>query len=117
MKKTILLFVTSMFLLHSCSSDDNGGGTMPEPDPDGTPEPTVSVQLVNNATHGQILTDGNGNSLYFFSKDQDGQSACGEAGGCIDIWPVFHVEDLILDEGLSASDFGEITREDGDKQT
>lgn len=117
MKKAFLLFVTSMFLLHSCSNDDNGGGTTPDPDPDGTPEPTISVQLVSNTTHGQILTDGDGNSLYFFSKDQDGQSACGEAGDCINIWPLFYEENLTLGEGLSASDFGEITREDGDKQT
>ena len=111
MKKTFLLFVASIFILHSCSDDENG---VPTPDP-GPDTPSVNVKLSDNATLGKILTDAEGMSLYFFSKDQQGGSDC--TGGCVDTWPIFHVEDLDLGEGLSAADFGEITRGDGSKQT
>ncbi|WP_298485470.1 hypothetical protein [uncultured Maribacter sp.] len=74
----------------------------------------ASVKLTSNATFGNILTDANGISLYYFSKDVKGDSEC--AGGCLAAWPLFYDENLIVDEGLEAADFGVITREDGAKQ-
>jgi len=97
-----------MLLLSSCSSDDTDT-TTPETDPK-----VNNVQLSANATFGNILTDAAGMSLYFFSKDSKDTSACN--GPCKDAWPVFYVADLTLDSGLEASDFGVITRADGDKQ-
>jgi len=101
--------MSTIILLYSCSSDD---GINQEPNP----EPKANtVKLANNSVHGSILTDSEGKSLYFFSKDSKGQSAC--LDGCVDSWPIFNAGKLILDEGLDTSDFSEITRIDGKKQT
>lgn len=110
MKKLLLLSVT-ILTLFSCSSDDNS------PSDDGPPqaEPN-SVQLKSDATFGNVLTNAEGFSLYFFSLDSKGDdSNC--IDGCKAAWPVFYAEDLTLDSGLDASDFGSITRSDGDKQS
>lgn len=39
-----------------------------------------TAMLSNDATFGKILTDNQGRSLYYFTKDPDGKSHC--AGGC-----------------------------------
>ncbi|MEW7292157.1 hypothetical protein [Aquimarina sp. 2304DJ70-9] len=108
MKKSIFLVCALVASLYSCSSDDS--------DPQPTPPVDVAnaVQLATDATFGSILTDANGMSLYFFSRDTKGESAC--AGGCKAAWPIFYTADLTLDTGLLASDFGVITRDDGEKQ-
>jgi len=105
MKKTILLFMASLFVLQSCDNGDEA----PE-------QPKNSVRLVESSAHGKILVDSKGESLYFFSKDSKNVSNCPD-GSCTDIWPVFYQENLTLDEGLVASDFGTITRPNGAKQT
>lgn len=102
--------LTSISLFTSCESDDSNDVNNPDPDP-----VVNTVQLGTDATLGSILTDSEGMSLYFFSRDTKGQSAC--AGGCKDAWPIFYEADITLDEGLEAADFGVITRADGDKQT
>ena len=48
-----------------------------------------------------------GRTLYFFTNDADGASAC--EGGCEAAWPVFNAEDLTVGEGLEVTDFGSIT--------
>jgi predicted lipoprotein with Yx(FWY)xxD motif len=82
-------------------------------------EPSVkakpSVQLTENPTFSKILTDKNGQTLYYFSKDTKGTSAC--TGGCVSIWPVFYDASLTVSEGLSPGDFSTITRADGAMQT
>ncbi|TMU55134.1 hypothetical protein [Flagellimonas algicola] len=110
MKKLLLLSMTFLALL-ACKSDDNDMGTDDTPPP---PDPNT-VQLRNNANFGNILTDAEGMTLYFFSLDSKGDSNC--VDGCKASWPVFYAEDLTLDDGLEESDFGSITRSDGDMQT
>lgn len=107
MKKSILflLLLTSLSFV-GCSSDDN---------PDTPQQEKFAVQLADNATFGKILTDSEGKSLYFFSNDTKDNSNC--SGGCKDNWPIFYSEKLTLGNGLTASDFGTITRPDGEKQT
>ncbi|KAF0158779.1 MAG: hypothetical protein FD188_2443 [Ignavibacteria bacterium] len=73
------------------------------------------VKITNNPTLGNILTDGNGRSLYFFTKDATGSSLCND--GCTVIWPVFYSNSLIIGEGLNTNDFGTILRADSSKQT
>ena len=105
MKKVFLLLFLSVFILQSCSDDD-----------DNDPKPKAnSVKLANSTKHGKILTDAIGKSLYFFSLDTKETSAC--EGGCLDKWPVFYTEELTLDSGLDMADFTTITRADGKKQT
>jgi len=61
------------------------------------------------------LTDDNGMTLYYFTLDTNGQSAC--YGGCAKAWPIFYAASLSVPDRLSADDFGTITRTDGSKQT
>ena len=83
-----------------------------------TTAPTVvppTVQLSTDSELGSILTDSDGNTLYFFSKDTKDTSVC--LGGCADIWPIFYSGDLVVGSGLNAADFATITRTDGELQT
>ncbi|WP_299252655.1 hypothetical protein [uncultured Aquimarina sp.] len=107
MKNSIFLLLTSISLLSSCSSDDADQQIITEPEAN-------SIKLADNNVHGKILTDSEGMSLYFFSRDTKVQSECNN--DCKTAWPIFYQADLTLDDGLEASDFGVITRSDGDKQ-
>ncbi len=62
-----------------------------------------------------ILTDGQGMTLYYFTMDTNGKSACN--GKCKDAWPVFHADTISVSAPLKAEDFGVVTRGDGSKQT
>ena len=59
----------------------------------------------------------------YFGLDTPGTSAqapvsnCTTAGGCLGLWPIFHIDTVQAGAGLQASDFGELTRSDGAKQT
>jgi predicted lipoprotein with Yx(FWY)xxD motif len=76
----------------------------------------VNIQLAEDAELGQVLTDGNGNTLYYFTRDAMADaSAC--TGGCLNTWPVFYVETPVLGEGLEADDFGAFDRGDGVMQS
>lgn len=77
-----------------------------------------TILLSENETFGKILTDNQGRSLYFFTRDVDGTSKC--AGGCLSVWPIFYTEEIILENSndLEPSNFGTITLTDGTtKQT
>ncbi|GAB2698646.1 hypothetical protein GCM10027037_23700 [Mucilaginibacter koreensis] len=76
---------------------------------------TTSIKLATDPTLGSILTNKDGRTLYFFAIDADGQSGCN--GGCSTAWPTFYDASLTLASGLTATDFGTITRADGSKQT
>ncbi|WP_299536773.1 hypothetical protein [Ulvibacterium sp.] len=114
MKKFFLVSITFLALL-GCSSDDYG--TRDDDSGENVPPPAEvrTVQLRNDATLGNILTDSEGFSLYFFSLDSKGESNCTD--GCVNAWPIFYEANLILDNGLDAADFGTITRSDGEMQT
>ncbi len=86
------------------------------PDTETAPEAEPNaVRLQNDATFGNILTNSEGFSLYFFSLDSTGDSNC--IDGCVDAWPIFYEADLTLDNGLDEDDFNTITRSDGEMQT
>lgn len=121
MKKLLILLFSALFLFN-CSSDDGGPTPAPDNNPDPTPTPTPTptpeenaVRLRSDGTFGNMLTDSEGMSLYFFSPDAKGDSNCTD--GCLTNWPVFYESDITLDDGLDADDFGAITRSDGDMQT
>lgn len=73
------------------------------------------VTLKTNSTLGDILVDGKGMTLYVFTKDVNGQSAC--TGGCLIDWPVYYAPNLVPGTGIDAADFGTITRSDAAMQT
>lgn len=74
----------------------------------------VTINLADS-TLGKVLADGAGRTLYGFTADSTGKSAC--SGGCSDNWPAL-VSDATptLGTGLDAEDFATITRDDGAKQ-
>lgn len=74
-----------------------------------------SIKLTSNATFGKIISDGAGQTLYFFAIDANGNSGC--TAGCTDLWPVYYVKTPKIGAGLDAKDFSTITREDGAMQT
>jgi predicted lipoprotein with Yx(FWY)xxD motif len=74
-----------------------------------------SVQVKTSPSGVNYLTDDGGMSLYYYTLDTNGQSAC--YGGCATAWPIFYADNLTVGDGLSASDFGTVTRTDGTKQT
>jgi predicted lipoprotein with Yx(FWY)xxD motif len=97
--KLFILLSIPMLVIVACKKED--------------PLPSVDI-TIKDSSLGKILTDGYGKTLYFFTKDVAGTSAC--SGGCTDAWPIFSVENLRLDVGLTATDFATITRADGKKQ-
>lgn len=108
--KNYLLFMITvghMLFFAACNEEEQ-----PAP-PDN--QAKAKVSLAENATLGKILVDQDGRTLYFFTKDINGNSTC--LDGCISSWPAFFMEDIQTASGLNAADFGTITREDGQKQT
>jgi predicted lipoprotein with Yx(FWY)xxD motif len=95
---TLIFF---LICLSGCSDDD--------------PINVGIVTLQNSGTLGDYLVDGNGKTLYFFSKDVGGESRC--TGGCLTDWPVYHAPDLKPGSGVDVNDFSTLTRDDGTKQT
>lgn len=79
-------------------------------------EPTYDI-MTKETTLGKVLTNDAGKTLYFFTSDVNGTSAC--SGNCLTNWPVFYKELTNLDPTLVANvaNFGIITRADGTKQT
>ncbi len=74
-----------------------------------------AVKVMKSDKVGSYLADASGRTLYTFKKDAPGQSAC--AGDCLAKWPVFHAEKPSAPEGVEASAFSTITRDDGKAQT
>lgn len=81
----------------------------------GFAQPSYTVMIANDDTLGGYLVDGQGKTLYYFTKDAPGVSNC--KGQCSVLWPTFYTERIEVPAGLTASDFGSIIREDGTKQT
>lgn len=74
-----------------------------------------AVRITEKAGVGKYLTDTEGKSLYFFTKDSVGKSVC--SGDCITRWPIFYRDKVAAEEGLKVNDFDTIVREDGQKQS
>jgi predicted lipoprotein with Yx(FWY)xxD motif len=105
-KTSIRSLIAAGFLLTmavACKTDD-------EPDP---VLPTFDITLKDTSL-GKVLTDNKGMTLYFFARDVKGTSAC--SGTCLDTWPVFTMDNLRVDAGLTAADFASIPTADGKKQ-
>jgi len=77
--------------------------------------PWYSVTVSTNAALGNYLVDENGKTLYWFTKDSPGQSAC--SGDCLKAWPAFSADSVVVPSALNAADFATITRADGTSQT
>ena len=69
---------------------------------------------VGSTSLGDIVVDGKGMTLYMFTADAGGKSAC--VGDCLANWPPLIGETATPGTGLDAEDFGTITRDDGVRQ-
>jgi len=72
--------------------------------------------LVADSALGPILTDASGMTLYLFTNDSPGASACSE--GCVANWPpltVASADEAVAGEGVTGK-LGTIEREDGTLQ-
>jgi predicted lipoprotein with Yx(FWY)xxD motif len=76
--------------------------------------PSYTVMVGTKKPLGNFLVDGNGNTLYYFTKDSVGHSVC--EGGCIHNWPAFAPDSVVVPSALNPTDFSTITRADGTKQ-
>lgn len=75
----------------------------------------VGVKIMEKEVVGKYLADGNGMTLYRYTKDEKDISHCIE--GCAVNWPPFYIDPSAEVKGCELSDFAAITREDGRKQT
>ncbi|MFD1818341.1 Predicted lipoprotein with conserved Yx(FWY)xxD motif [Pseudarcicella hirudinis] len=107
-QRTLLTSILTFSFLLNIATGCKNDSAQPQPS-----QPSVDV-TVKDSSLGKVLTDGNGKTLYFFTKDANGTSVC--TGGCTDTWPVFSVDNPRLDASLNAADFSSITRTDGKKQ-
>jgi predicted lipoprotein with Yx(FWY)xxD motif len=78
-------------------------------------KPDESVLIAHKADLGLYLTDTSGKTLYYFTRDTSGQSAC--TGACITLWPPFNADTVTAPSVLKPADFGPVSRPDGLKQT
>jgi len=105
------LALVLVLVVSACSSDQ----TTPEPSAGGT-QPAAGTQVgVADTKLGKILTDANGRTLYAFTVDKGGNSACNQQ--CAQAWPALTVKgEPTAGEGLQSSLLGTTTRTDGTTQ-
>jgi predicted lipoprotein with Yx(FWY)xxD motif len=123
--------------LAACTSEADATPEATEPEPTASPtvsatesateEPTASAEptdspddsadasvVVADSDHGQILTDADGNTIYFFANDTEGVSNC--SGECLANWPAVEADDEpVAGDGVDA-ELGTIERDDGTVQ-
>lgn len=108
-----LIGILIIFLLSGCISQQQTGNQTPAQQTPGGQAP-VEQPGVKLSTE-KYMVDDKGMTLYLFTKDVNGDSKCMDA--CLKIWPVFYMEKISVSSGLNVSDFGTITRTDGNKQS
>ena len=120
-KKGLLLIATFVLVATACG--DEATTTAPPPttaQPPAAPDPAtaavaapIGTVLVSPSSFGDIVTDGDGNTLYLFMPDNAGPSVCNDQ--CAQTWPPV-VEAVTAGAGLDASLLGTATRQDGAEQ-
>ena len=73
-----------------------------------------AIQIKTSSTGVNYLTDDKGMTLYYYTLDTNGQSAC--YGPCATAWPLFNPDSISVADGLDASAFSYVTRSDGTRQ-
>jgi predicted lipoprotein with Yx(FWY)xxD motif len=109
------LAAIALVVLAGCGSSDDssnasaGGSTSTTAAASSSAKATV--QLAETSL-GDVLTDADGMTLYMFTKDSDGKSACN--GQCASLWPPLTADGTpTAGDGVDEDDLGTITREDG----
>lgn len=106
-------------LLAACGDDDDSPtveatGDAAAPSSTSAPARAATVEVASTPL-GEVLVDGDGKTLYLFTNDTDGRSAC--AGPCAEAWPPLTVEGQpVAGDGVDADELGTMTRDDGSTQ-
>lgn len=101
-------------VLASCGGDRDlaSPGEKPRGAPEDDPRPTLAVA---DSTFGEILVDAEGKTLYAFTQDSDGVSACYD--DCAVNWPaLISGGEFRAGEGVERSLLGTAVRADGSEQ-
>jgi predicted lipoprotein with Yx(FWY)xxD motif len=69
--------------------------------------------VVADTEFGNIITDGEGMTLYIFTPDEQGDPTCNDA--CADNWPPL-IGDVSAGDGVDAGLLGTASRDDGSEQ-
>ncbi|MEJ0021868.1 MAG: hypothetical protein WDN47_04845 [Candidatus Doudnabacteria bacterium] len=104
---------------NSTPTDQTQTSQQPAQTPTPTPTPTPpngTVKLSSKTALGNFLVDSNGMTLYYFANDKINTSNCA-AGPCLDFWPIYSQSNIAAQPPLLQTDFAQITRSDGVKQT
>lgn len=109
MRATRVAAVLAAGLLLAACGSDGGGDDDAGGDAGGS---TATVQVAETSL-GDVLTDGDGMTLYLFTQDQEGSSSC--EGDCLAAWPPLEGEQAAGD-GVDEELLGTIERSDGSTQ-
>ena len=125
MRKTLagaaLLFALTLALAACGGNDDGGSGTAAPEAPAATAAPGTTAApaaggttvAVADSRLGNILVDGEGRTLYAFTKDQGDKSACTDQ--CADNWPAL-TGTATAGDGVQASLLSASMQANGDPQ-
>ena len=100
MKRMMILLLAFGLVVAACGGDDAGGD-----DPNG-------IQVVDGEL-GSYLADADGNTLYLFTPDNQGDSVCYDQ--CAEAWPPL-TGTVTAGDGLDPALLGTAPRTDGDDQ-
>jgi predicted lipoprotein with Yx(FWY)xxD motif len=103
-----LLYVV-ITILTACGGNAESDGAAEQP---ATEQAGARLQTANTSL-GTILVDGEGRTLYLFTKDSPGVSVC--EGECLKAWPILEGE-LTAGDGVDGALIGTISRSDGTTQ-
>ena len=102
----------------AATSAGSSGASMPADTPTAASAMTGAAATVNlgkNSKYSSFLVDGKGMTLYLFTKDSPGTSACYDK--CATAWPpLLTTGKPVAGSGVDSSKFGTTTRTDGTTQ-
>lgn len=82
-----------------------------------TQQQPLTVKITDHPIYGQILTDSTGRSLYFQARDVPNTGAVANLGEVGRFYPPFYAETVDGGNGINISEFGYLSRADGQRQT
>jgi len=106
-----LLLTLSIFSLNNGNAKNNSTETDNPVQFVGAP----NILIAQHPKLGAILTDSLGRTLYLYTRDAKKDTSYCVSAGCVAAWPIFYNANIALGNGLSAADFGVISRSDGKK--
>ena len=124
--------VVGMLILAACTSSTEGSAAASSaaassaaatasaaaesPDAAAESQPAAGDVTVTTADseHGEILTDAEGMTIYFFANDTEGVSNC--SGDCLENWPIVPVDGEPSGDDAVTAELGTIDAADGSTQ-